>query len=74
MKSIAVASLVAVLLVVPAPAQSAPLPAPSWWDDQAWGAITANMVLAAKDRAKAVVYLHGTRGSWRTPRLTLIDL
>ena len=28
--------------------QSAPLAAPSWWDDQAWEAITANMVLAAK--------------------------
>ena len=28
--------------------QSAPLPAPSWWDDKAWEAITANMVLAAK--------------------------
>ena len=28
--------------------QSSPLPAPSWWDDEAWEAITANMVLAAR--------------------------
>jgi len=28
--------------------QSSPHPAPSWWDDQAWEAITANMVLAAE--------------------------
>jgi hypothetical protein len=28
--------------------QSAPLPAPSWWDDEAWEKITTNMVLAAR--------------------------